>query len=255
MKFRQAIANRTDFTILDESEDYIVVNKPAPLLVHPSKPSPVRTLWDELNALLAYEVHTGGRLSIITRLDRETSGVVLIAKHHEMAREFSLLMQRRKFTKTYAALVWGWPEDDTFTINVPLLRQGEVQPSSIWLKRMVHSTGQKSETRVTVARRFRHEGKRFSFLTLQPITGRMHQLRVHLSHVGFPIVGDKIYGPDEHCYLQFIEDGWTPQLAARLLLPRHALHACALELPDWGKRWEAPEVDDWEPLFNGHELT
>ena len=67
MNQAQAIANRTDYQILDESEDYIVVNKPAPLLVHPSKPSSVRTLWDELNDLLAFEIHTGGQLSIINR--------------------------------------------------------------------------------------------------------------------------------------------------------------------------------------------
>ena len=150
MKAGHPIANRTDFTILDETEDYIVVNKPAPLLVHPSKPSPVRTLWHELNDLLAYEIHTGGQVSIINRLDRETSGVVLVAKHQKAAREFSLLMQAQKFTKTYAALVWGWPNDESFTINAPLLRQGEVQPSQIWLKRMVHPKGQASETKVSV---------------------------------------------------------------------------------------------------------
>ena len=69
MNAGRPIANRTDFTILDETEDYIVVNKPAPLLVHPSKPSPVPTLWHEMGDLLAYEIHTGGQLSIINRLD------------------------------------------------------------------------------------------------------------------------------------------------------------------------------------------
>jgi 23S rRNA pseudouridine1911/1915/1917 synthase len=244
VKAGQTIANRTDFTVLDETDDYIVVNKPAPLLVHPSKPSPVRTLWHELNDLLVYEVHTGGQLSIINRLDRETSGVVLVAKHYEAARSFSLLMQERQFTKSYFAKVWGWPSDDTFSIEAPLLRQGEVQPSTIWLKRMVHPDGQASETRVTVLRRFEFAGQRFSDLSLQPITGRMHQLRVHLSHVKLPIVGDKIYGPDERCYLEFIKHGWTDSLAETLILPRHALHASALGLRSLNQHWRAPMAKD-----------
>ena len=65
----------------------------------------------------------------------------------------------------------------------------------------------------------------------RPLTGRMHQIRVHLAHLGFPIIGDKIYGGDEQNYLDFIETGWTPALAQRLFLPRHALHASALCFP------------------------
>src|SRR5213076_2887294 len=69
-----------------------------------------------------------------------------------------------------------------------------------------------------------------------PRTGRTHQIRVHLASLGHPIVGDKIYGPDEKLYLEFIETGWTPELARKLLLPRHALHSAALEI-EGGERW------------------
>ena len=171
--------------------------------------------------------------------------MVLVAKHHAAARKFSLLMQEKQFTKTYVAMVWGWPEEDGFTINAPLRRQGEVRSSPIWLKRVVHPGGQCSETRVLVKERFQFAEQKFSMLELQAITGRMHQLRVHLSHVGFPIVGDKIYGPDERCYLDFIERGWTASLKEILVLPRQALHAWRLEIPRLHRTWTAPMPNDW----------
>ena len=104
-------ANQYDFTILDETEDWLVVDKPAPLQIHPSKPADAGlTLWDGLRALLSYEIANGGQVSIVNRLDRETSGVVLIAKNAETARRFGKAMMRRQCAKTYLAIVHGWPE-------------------------------------------------------------------------------------------------------------------------------------------------
>src|SRR5437899_128069 len=79
---------RRDFNIIDETHDYIVVDKPPQLLVHPSKPSDAVTLWTELRRLLAFEIANGGQVSVVTRLDRETSGIVLVAKTAAVAREF-----------------------------------------------------------------------------------------------------------------------------------------------------------------------
>lgn len=79
---------------------------------------------------------------------------------------------------------------------------------------------------------------RFALIRCHPLTGRMHQIRVHSAHAGHPIVGDKLYGPDERCYLDFIETGWTPGLAARLLLDRQALHAAMLGWED--REWHCP---------------
>ena len=237
----ERIANRTDFTVLEDTDDYIVVDKPAPMLVHPSKPSPVSTLWDELRALLAYDIANGAHLSIINRLDRETSGVVLITKHTEAARRFSIAMQRRQTQKVYQALVHGWPREDTFTIDAPLLRRGEVEPSPIWLKRMVHKDGQSAITHNRVLERIQHAGQPFSLLEVTPVTGRTHQIRVHLSHIGYPIVGDKIY-QDENCYLRFIEDGWTRELEQQLMFSRQALHASKLtfHFEEGDQSWTAP---------------
>src|SRR5438876_9956416 len=99
-----------DFKIIDETDDYAVVDKPAYLLIHPTKPDATRTLWQELRGLFAFEIAVGGQVSIVNRLDGETSGVVLIAKKGEVARRFGLSMQRRLLEKGYLAIVYGWPD-------------------------------------------------------------------------------------------------------------------------------------------------
>jgi 23S rRNA pseudouridine1911/1915/1917 synthase len=233
--------------IIDESDDWIVVEKPPFLEVHPSKPNGKRTLWDELRDLLSYEIANGGQVSIINRLDRETSGLTLIAKHRAAARDLGRQMMARRVEKEYLALVWGWPRADAFTIDAPLLRQGDRETARIYLRQMVHPEGAAARTRFTVERRFSlttSNGSHFALVRAFPETGRMHQIRVHLAHAGFPIVGDKLYGPDEGCYLEFIQTGWTPALAARLLLPRHALHSSILRLPDCGLTWQSPLAPD-----------
>jgi len=229
--------------IIAESPDWIVINKPPLLQVHPSKPSDEATLWHLLRDLLAFELANGGQVSIINRLDRETSGLVLIAKSHLAARHFSMLMERGRISKQYDVLVYGWPAGDAFTVEAPLLRQGIHTPSRIYLKQAVHPAGAPARTHFRVIRRFTRHAP-FSLLRAFPETGRMHQIRVHLSHAGHPVVGDKIYGPSEDHYLTFIETGWTPALEQSLLLRRHALHSALLEIPDDSLRFEAPLADD-----------
>jgi 23S rRNA pseudouridine1911/1915/1917 synthase len=226
--------------IAAESPDWIVIDKPPLLQVHPSKPSDAATMWHLLRLLLAFELANGGQVSIINRLDRETSGLVLIAKSRAAARHFGMLMERGRIVKEYAALVRGWPGADEFTVDAPLLRQGIHQESRIYLKQCVHPAGVPARTRFQVLRRFaRDAAARFALVRAFPETGRMHQIRVHLAHAGHPVVGDKIYGPSEDHYLTFIRTGWTPALEAALLLRRHALHSALIEIPDDGLRWEA----------------
>lgn len=222
--------------ILAETEELIVVNKPARLLVHPSKPDGKFTLWQALRELLAFEIVNGGQVSIINRLDRETSGVTLVAKTREAARKYSMLMARRSIAKEYVALVWGWPARDFYEVDAPILRRGEVEPSAVYLQRMIHPDGAPSRTGFAVERRFTRAGEPFAQMRAFPETGRIHQIRIHLAHLGHPVVGDKIYGPSEHYYLEFINTGWTPRLAERLLLDRHALHSASLQIegePVW----------------------
>jgi 23S rRNA pseudouridine1911/1915/1917 synthase len=247
-----------DFKIIDETEDYAVVEKPPFLLIHPTKPDGTRTLWQELRNLLAFEIAGGGQVSIVNRLDRETSGLVLVAKTSAAARRYGKLMQQHRLKKEYLAIVWGWPEWERKIVNSPLDRQGSHQQSVVWLKQMIHPAGAPAETEFHVERRFvrsngrarpgparrgedvpfknSHEADKFSLIHALPLTGRTHQIRVHLSSISHPIVGDKIYGPNEQFYLRFIGSGWNPELERQLLLPRHALHSARLAI-EGEKEW------------------
>lgn len=237
--------------IVDETDDYIVVDKPPFVQVHPSKPGDSGTLWDELRALLSYEIVNGGQVSIVNRLDRETSGLTLVAKTRPAARDFCREMARRRIAKEYLALVWGWPAWEHCTVEAPILRQGDRVPSPIYLKQMIHLDGAAACTRLETLERFTRAGEPFAVVRAIPETGRMHQIRVHLASTGHPIVGDKIYGPDEQCYLEFIETSWTPALQQRLLLPRHALHSARLFLQDSGLAWQSPLPADLEAFRAG----
>jgi len=238
-----------DFKIIDETDDYAVVDKPPFLLIHPTKPDGTRTLWQELRGLFAFEVAAGGQVSIVNRLDRETSGLVLVAKKADVARRFGLLMQRRQLKKEYLAIVWGWPEWESTLVDASLDRQGKHQHSAIWLKQTIHPAGAPAQTELHVERRFMRSpgppiermrpADKFSLIRATPHTGRTHQIRVHLASIGHSIVGDKIYGPDEQLYLRFIETGWIPELERELLMPRHALHSARLAIKD-EREWTSP---------------
>ncbi len=264
-----------DFKIVDETAEYIVVDKPAFLLTHPTKPNQRTTLWKELRELLAFEIANGGQVSIVNRLDRETSGLVLVAKTAAAARRFGLLMQVHRLHKEYLAIVWGWPEWETEIVDAPLDRQGKHQAAAIWLKQMIHPDGAPAQTEFRVEKRFtrstslpspaasrlplpegedgaegkaKFHGDKFALIRAIPRTGRTHQIRVHLAALRYPIVGDKIYGPDEKLYLEFIETGWTAKLERELLLPRHALHSSKLAIEN-GQQWtSSPPAEMFAPL-------
>jgi 23S rRNA pseudouridine1911/1915/1917 synthase len=228
---RAARRAQDNFRVVAEGADWMVVDKPAGLLTHPTRPDGTPTLWDGLRELLAYELANRGQVSIVTRLDRETSGLVLLALTRAGARRLGLAMQRGEIGKEYLAVVRGWPDWEARTIDAPIIRRGEVGDSPIWLQRCIDPRGAAAVTEVSVERGFERAEGRFALLRAKPRTGRTHQIRLHLAHAGFPLVGDKIYGGREAAYLEFIETGWTVSLAKELLLPRHALHACALEFP------------------------
>ena len=261
------------------------MDKPPLLLVHPTKPNGAPTLWKQLRELLAFEIASGGQVSIVNRLDRETSGLVLVAKTAAAARDFGLLMQRHRVRKEYVAIVWGWPEWEHKIVDAPLDRQGKHQHSAIWLKQTIHSAGASAQTEFYVERCFTRSAltdlsgshgvsfdphlhplhgqgeevakrqvrageKEFALIRAIPRTGRTHQVRVHLSSLGHPIVGDKIYGPDEQLYLRFIETGWTPELQEKLLLPRHALHSAKLAI-DGAREWTSALPPDLADFCSG----
>lgn len=242
-----------DFKVLDESDDWIVVDKPAPLIVHPANGKSEPNLLGGVEVLLAYERQNGAALSIITRLDRETSGIVLVAKHREAARDLGRVFERRQAEKEYLAIVHGWPAWEEWTCEQPILRKGEVEDSEIWLLQMVHASGKDCMTRFRVESRVLRERCPFSLIRCFPGTGRMHQIRVHLAHGGHPIVGDKLYSGNGGEYLEWIRTGWTDSLADRLLLDRHALHATRLSIPwnDGRVHWNSPLPGDLARFLEG----
>lgn len=244
-----------NFRVIDESEDWLVVDKPAPLIVHPANRKPEPTLLGGIEHLLAYEIENGACPAIVNRLDRDTSGVVLVAKHKAAARELGMIFERREVSKEYLAIVIGWPEEDKWECDKPILRAGEIGPSLIWVRQIVHPAGRECRTRFQVEKRFARGEGNFALVRCFPETGRMHQIRVHLSHAGHPIVGDKLYSGDGSNYIHWMARGWTPELAGKLLLPRHALHAARLELQGRGVAWEAGLAKDLADFVADREIT
>ncbi|HVW06806.1 MAG TPA: RluA family pseudouridine synthase [Vicinamibacterales bacterium] len=214
--------------VLHEDDDVLVVDKPAGLVCHPTK-------GDEWSSLIGrVRLHLGnGEGRLVNRLDRETSGVVLIAKHRDAASELGALLAREAVDKSYVAIVHGHV-DGARVIDAPL---GRDEQSPVAIKDCVRSDGAPARTRIAGARPFARDGASFSILEIAPETGRKHQIRIHLAHIGHPIVGDKLYGHDEQCYLRFVSGALTDDDRRALRLPFHALHAQQLSLVWRGRPW------------------
>lgn len=230
------------FHLIDESADWLVVDKAAPLIVHPTNRKDEPTLLGGIEQLLAFEVENGKRPAVVNRLDRDTSGLVLVAKHRGAASELGLLMERRQIDKEYLAVVHGWPARDSWRCEAAIRREGITRQSRIWVRQVVDPEGKPCCTHFEIRDTFERAGEPYSLIHCRPETGRMHQIRVHLAEAGHPIVGDKLYSGDGSDYIEWMADGWTRELQQRLHLPRHALHASRLSLPWRGCQmdWSAP---------------
>ncbi len=215
--------------ILHEDDHLLVVNKPADLVCHPTKDGPLSSLIARVRTHLG---HDEGRL--VNRLDRETSGVVLIAKGAAVAAELGRLVAGPA-QKTYWAIVHGHLPAAELRIVAPL---GKDVASPVAIKDCVRDDGAAAETRARLMRTFVRDDAPFSLLEVTPLTGRKHQIRIHLAHAGFPIVGDKLYGADEQRYLRLVERRLTDEDRLALRMTSHALHARALSF-DWrGRSWK-----------------
>ncbi|HTO03340.1 MAG TPA: RluA family pseudouridine synthase [Opitutus sp.] len=203
--------------IVYEDERLLVVGKSGDAVVHPSKAGP----WSSLVGA-AREYTQLPTMHLVFRLDRETSGVVVLAKDARMASRLQTAMQERKVGKKYHAILSG-ELAAPITVNQPL---GDDVGSPVFVKSGVRPDGQTAVTHFTPKR----IAGGFTLVEVVTETGRKHQIRAHAQWLGHSIVGDKIYGPDARLYLDFIDSGWTPALAEKLLLPRQALHCAEIDL-------------------------
>lgn len=210
--------------ILYEDQWILAVDKPAGIPVHPAGRLLDRTV---VTALKARCLESGaGRpedIKLCHRLDLETSGVLLVSKDPVSMPRFAGQFEQRTVEKEYLAIVHGEMKEDSGEIDLPI---GLDRKSRINMKRGIdRRSGQQARTSYRVEERFGG----FTLVRLELHTGRHHQLRVHLSAIGHPIVGDKVYGLDERFFLMHFEGKLSADAMERLLLPRQALHAHRLK--------------------------
>jgi 23S rRNA pseudouridine1911/1915/1917 synthase len=203
--------------VIHEDEHLLVVDKPGDVVCHPSKHGP----WSSLVGA-ARELTGLGTVHLVFRLDRETSGVVVLAKDPATAGRLQTAVQERRVAKAYIAVLTGELVGEV-RVDQPL---GDDTASPVFMKSTVCPDGQPSVTRFEPLSR----AGGFTLARVTTETGRKHQIRAHAQWLGHPVVGDKIYGPDARLYLDFVDRGWTPALEARLLLPRQALHCARIDL-------------------------
>ena len=244
------ISSPGDETLLDPAsilhldESMVAVNKPGGLLVHGTTSATGPSLLGLLGRLVP------GPLHLAHRLDRETSGVVILGRTPEAARILSSAFAGRRVAKTYTAVVFGTVGTARGIIDLPLGRDGS---SAVHIKQAVDmEKGQEALTRFDVSELL--EG--FTVLDVTPRTGRRHQIRVHLKALGHPVVGDKLYGSRESHHLRFISGGFDDLMRRELLTERHLLHAACLELDHPGSgevmRLEAPLPGDMVSFIRLH---
>lgn len=238
--------------IIYENENVLVLNKPAGLIVHGDGKTSEKTLCDWVLENYPEMENVGEpmdingeiikRPGIVHRLDKETSGVMILAKNQETFYFLKEQFQNRKAVKVYNTVVWGNIKNDEGVIDAPIGRHSK--DFRQW-SAMRGARGQMREavTEYKVLARFEEGGEKFVFLEVRPKTGRTHQIRVHMKYLNNPIVGDKLYAENRPYVLGF---------------ERVALHARSLtiEIPEEGlpaqtgvKTFEAPYPEDFIELL------
>ena len=208
------------FDILFEDESVLVIDKPAGLPMHTTA-----KFWRNTLVALLRERYPDEQMEIAHRIDRETSGVLLIARNRQVASFLTRAFARRAVEKTYLALVKGHPPDEG-KIDMPL-RLLDTK-SRIMMGPVQDGSGLTAVTQFRVVRRLPGH----AVCEARPLTGRQHQIRVHFACIGHPIVGDKLYGAGEALFMRSCDEPLTPELLACFDgLPRHALHAHRLTFP------------------------
>jgi 23S rRNA pseudouridine1911/1915/1917 synthase len=233
LRLPEHLADPGSLVVLYEDGDVLAVDKPAGQAVHPSGRNLTGTLIQDVHARYG----EGGELPVPVRLchriDKETSGIVLLAKGARAHRNIRKQFERHTIEKEYLAIVFGSPTVDEGAIDLPL---GPAHASRVRMKIAVQAGGWEALTRWRVLAR---HGS-VTLVACTPLTGRQHQIRVHLAAIGHPLVGDKLYGEDEELFLRGARSELDAADQARLGLPRQALHSHRLAwiAPTGGERRE-----------------
>lgn len=224
---------------LELTADWLAVNKPAGVVCHPSKHGPWSSLVGAAREWLAQ-----GVLHMPSRLDRETSGVVVLVRRRNLASAMQRAIQHGQARKSYLAILEGELTQETVT-DLPI---GRATDSHVFLKQTVRSDGYPARTRFIP---LEHRGGK-TLARIEPESGRLHQIRVHAAAIGHPVCGDKLYGPDETLFLEFLRHGFTERLRAVLGAERQMLHAerIAFELPCGEIAFHAPMAADMRAFWD-----
>ncbi len=225
--------------IIHEDEALLVINKPAGLVVHPGAGNPDSTL---VNALLHHfsELSLLPRAGIIHRLDKDTSGLLIVARQLEAYNYLSKAMQQRDISREYQAIVNGVMISGD-TIDAPIGRHPHHR-----IKMAIARSGRESITHYRILKRFRAH----THINVKLETGRTHQIRVHMAHINYPIVGDPSYGKQTPFFSKLSE----PLKKKLKLFKRQALHAYSIRLTHPSTQtemsWQAPLPNDMSDLLN-----
>lgn len=233
----RAMAEEIPLDIVYEDDDLAILNKPAGMMVHAGAGATEdqRNRGTLVNALLHHFATlsaVGGEMrpGIVHRLDKETSGLIAVAKNDEAHRKLAAQFARREVKKTYVALVHGWPKKDRGTISSSISRD------RIRRTRMTTrgAGGRDAVSHYSVLRRLDSAFGKFALIEIKIDTGRTHQIRVHMASLGHPVVGDALYGAPREMRAR---RGRATDEGTAISLPRNFLHAARLELlhPRTGK--------------------
>lgn len=232
---------------LYRDEALLVLDKPPGLPIHPTARYHAATLVAQLKEKYGPDF----RADPAHRLDRETSGLLVCARTLAASRALMRAFAGGEVHKEYLAICEG-DLPDRFEVDAPITEGTALIRIAV---RIDPEGGKPARTRFLVERRFERDGARFCLVRCFPETGRQHQIRIHLRHRGYPLVGDKMYGPDPGYFDRFSKRQLEPEAWVRLRLPRHALHAARIELVHPSTRakvtFESPLPDDLAAFLDG----
>ena len=226
----RAIAEEIPLDVVYEDDDLAIINKPAGMMVHAGAGATddQRNRGTLVNALLHHFATLSGvggetRPGIVHRLDKETSGLIIVAKNDDAHRKLAAQFAKREVKKTYIALVHGWPKKDGATISASISRD----PVRRIRMTTRGSGGREAVSHYTVVQRFESAFGKFALVEVKIDTGRTHQIRVHMASLGHPVVGDALYGAPSEMRAR---RGRATDEGAAVSLSRNFLHAAQLEL-------------------------